>query len=154
MPGQASGARGACAASSRAASAPAASATSQPKAWHEGREARIISPMRETCSGWQRTKNSKKNLRFEADMRSPKMWPCFLALPVALATSLSTAAQAPTPGAIHAPKSGTVARNPTREQELLQQTKAPDAFAVAVFAGPPTAMYPTCLASAPDGALF
>jgi putative membrane-bound dehydrogenase-like protein len=63
-------------------------------------------------------------------------------------------AQAPSPGATRVPKSGTVERNPTREQELLQQTKARDGFAVTVFAGPPVAMYPTCLASAPDGALF
>jgi hypothetical protein len=45
-------------------------------------------------------------------------------------------------------------RNPRREQEIVQQTKVPDGFRVTMFAGPPVAPYPTCLASDADGALF
>jgi mono/diheme cytochrome c family protein/glucose/arabinose dehydrogenase len=71
-----------------------------------------------------------------------------------LAAVLPSAAQTPVPAATRAPQRGTVERNATREQELLQQTKVPDGFTVTVFAGPPAAMYPTCLATAPDGALF
>ena len=52
------------------------------------------------------------------------------------------------------PSSGTVPRDTVREQALLRQTRVANGFETAVFAGPPVAQYPTCLASAPDGALF
>jgi putative membrane-bound dehydrogenase-like protein len=50
--------------------------------------------------------------------------------------------------------SGTVPHDQEREQRLLQQVNAPANFAVTLFAGPPVAMYPTCLTTAADGAVF
>ena len=32
--------------------------------------------------------------------------------------------------------------------------KAPEGFKVTLFAGPPVAMYPTCVGESPDGAVF
>src|SRR5919198_1768291 len=77
-----------------------------------------------------------------------------LALATSLTASAAVAAQVPAPRVASLPKSFRIERDLAREQELLQQTKAPDAFKVTVFAGPPAAMYPTCLASASNGALF
>jgi putative membrane-bound dehydrogenase-like protein len=76
---------------------------------------------------------------------------------LSLSTSSALRAQGPTqnlarPKAI-AP-SGTVPREPAVEQKLQSSFKAPDGFTVTLFAGPPVAMYPTCLNESPDGAVF
>ena len=47
-----------------------------------------------------------------------------------------------------------VPRDTARERRLLEGVKAAEGFRVTLFAGPPVAMYPTCLAPASDGALF
>jgi len=51
-------------------------------------------------------------------------------------------------------KSGTVPREPAVEQKLQADFKAPAGFKVTLFAGPPVAMYPTCVNESPDGAVF
>src|SRR5215213_2694751 len=62
------------------------------------------------------------------------------------------AANAPRPAPI--PKSGPVPREVAAEQKLQAAFKAPAGFNVTLFAGPPVAMYPTCVGEAPDGAIF
>ena len=62
------------------------------------------------------------------------------------------AANAPRPAPI--PKSGPVPREPAAEQKLQTAFKAPAGFDVTLFAGPPVAMYPTCVGESPDGAVF
>jgi glucose/arabinose dehydrogenase len=60
-------------------------------------------------------------------------------------------------GAIHAqaiPKSGPIPRNAAREEALVKQVRAPTGFAVSLFAGPPVAMYPTCVTTSPDGSVY
>ena len=52
------------------------------------------------------------------------------------------------------PKSGPVPREPAVEAKLAAQFKAPAGFDVTLFAGPPVAMYPTCVGESPDGAVF
>ena len=52
------------------------------------------------------------------------------------------------------PKRGAVPREPAVEQKLRTDVKAPDGFNVTLFAGPPVAMYPTCVGESPDGAVF
>jgi putative membrane-bound dehydrogenase-like protein len=52
------------------------------------------------------------------------------------------------------PKSGPVPREPNVEQKLQSSFKAPQGFSVTLFAGPPVAMYPTCVNESPDGAVF
>ena len=52
------------------------------------------------------------------------------------------------------PKSGSVPREPNVEQRLQSGFKAPQGFSVTLFAGPPVAMYPTCVNESPDGAVF
>jgi putative membrane-bound dehydrogenase-like protein len=52
------------------------------------------------------------------------------------------------------PKSGAVPREPAAESKLAAQFKAPAGFDVTLFAGPPVAMYPTCVGESPDGAVF
>src|SRR5215207_9416393 len=69
--------------------------------------------------------------------------------------SLAWAQAAPTAlSAQAAPRNGAVPRDTAREQRLLQAVKAPEGFKVTLFAGPPVAMYPTCLTTGADGALF
>ena len=51
-------------------------------------------------------------------------------------------------------KIGTVPREPSVEQKLQADFKAPSGFTVTLFAGPPVAMYPTCVSESPDGAVF
>ncbi|MDB4889600.1 MAG: heme-binding protein, partial [Gemmatimonadetes bacterium] len=51
-------------------------------------------------------------------------------------------------------KSGVVPLEPTVEQKLQADFKAPAGFKVTLFAGPPVAMYPTCVGESPDGAVF
>ncbi|HKP16553.1 MAG TPA: PVC-type heme-binding CxxCH protein, partial [Gemmatimonadaceae bacterium] len=51
-------------------------------------------------------------------------------------------------------KSGTVPREPAAEAKLATAFKAPEGFQVTLFAGPPVAMYPTCVGESPDGAVF
>ena len=45
-------------------------------------------------------------------------------------------------------------REPDVERKLQAEFKAPDGFSVTLFAGPPVAMYPTCVNESPDGAIF
>ncbi|MEP7000225.1 MAG: PVC-type heme-binding CxxCH protein [bacterium] len=52
------------------------------------------------------------------------------------------------------PRSGAVPTEATAEQKLLATFKAPPGFKVSLFAGPPVAMYPTCVNESPDGAVF
>ena len=52
------------------------------------------------------------------------------------------------------PKSGTIPRDTAYERKVLAQMKAPEGFTLLHFAGPPVAMYPTCVAPAPDGSVF
>ena len=52
------------------------------------------------------------------------------------------------------PKSGPVPREPAAEAKLAAQFKAPAGFDVTLFAGPPVAMYPTCVGESPDGGVF
>ena len=52
------------------------------------------------------------------------------------------------------PKSGMVTFNTVVEQKMQSEIKAPPGFTVTLFAGPPVAMYPTCVAESPDGAVF
>ena len=52
------------------------------------------------------------------------------------------------------PKSGQVPREPAAEEKLKTAFKAPANFDVTLFAGPPVAMYPTCVNESPDGAVF
>lgn len=49
---------------------------------------------------------------------------------------------------------GSVPHNAAREQRLLQQVQVPENFSKTLFAGPPVAMYPTCVTTAADGAVF
>jgi glucose/arabinose dehydrogenase len=51
-------------------------------------------------------------------------------------------------------RSGPVLHDTLRERQLVGQVKAADGFKVTLFAGPPVAMYPTCLTSTIDGAVF
>ena len=51
-------------------------------------------------------------------------------------------------------KSGAVPREPAAEAKIATQFKAPAGFDVTLFAGPPVAMYPTCVNESPDGAVF
>ena len=86
-------------------------------------------------------------------MRPSFMIPALLSI----AALSSLGAQAPAqssarPQAI--PKSGTVPREPAVEQKLQADFKAPAGFKVTLFAGPPVAMYPTCVNESPDGAVF
>lgn len=49
---------------------------------------------------------------------------------------------------------GAVPHDTEREQRLVQQVQVPENFAATLFAGPPVAMYPTCVTTAADGAVF
>lgn len=81
-------------------------------------------------------------------MRSSKV--AALATLAALAGAL-TAVQATAQSL--APR-GPVPHDEEREQQLLQQVQIPENFAKTLFAGPPVAMYPTCVTTAADGAVF
>ena len=52
------------------------------------------------------------------------------------------------------PKSGAIVRDTAREAAILAVTKAPTGSKVTVFAGPPIAMYPTAVATSPDGSVY
>src|SRR3954469_1854923 len=52
------------------------------------------------------------------------------------------------------PKSGTIARDTAYERKVLAQMKAPDGFTMLSYAGPPVAMYPTVVATSPDGSVY
>lgn len=52
------------------------------------------------------------------------------------------------------PASGVVRAEPNVEQRLQTEFKVPAGFKVTLFAGPPVAMYPTCVNESPDGAVF
>ncbi|MBW3629073.1 MAG: heme-binding domain-containing protein [Gemmatimonadetes bacterium] len=75
---------------------------------------------------------------------------------VALAMATPLLAQTPAAEARPAPlpSSGTIAANPAVEAKMRSEVKAPVGWDVRLFAGPPVAMYPTCLSESPDGALF
>ena len=51
-------------------------------------------------------------------------------------------------------KSGAVPREPAAEAKLATAFKAPAGYSVTLFAGPPVAMYPTCVGESSDGAVF
>src|SRR5690348_12136353 len=91
-------------------------------------------------------------------MRSVKRYPRYLPLgaaALALATSLAAQPrQDPNARPAPIPKSGPVPREPNVERKLQAEFKAPEGFNVTLFAGPPVAMYPTCVTDAPDGAVF
>ena len=79
------------------------------------------------------------------------------ALALTFITPISLHAQFPAqstarPAAIA--KSGMVPLEPAVEQKLQADFKAPAGFKVTLFAGPPVAMYPTCVGESPDGAVF
>src|SRR5688500_5205056 len=57
-------------------------------------------------------------------------------------------------GAQTIPATGVIPRNRAADSIILSQVKAPPGFDVTVFARPPVAMYPTCLTTAPDGAVY
>ena len=79
----------------------------------------------------------------------------WLALPLAALAPLG--AQGPAQSAARPtpiPKSGAVPREPAVEQKLAAAFKAPAGYDVTLFAGPPVAMYPTCVNESPDGAVF
>ena len=61
-------------------------------------------------------------------------------------------ANAARPSAIAA--SGVVPVEPNVEQRLRTDFKVPAGFEITLFAGPPVAMYPTCVNESPDGAVF
>jgi len=77
---------------------------------------------------------------------------------LSIAALSSLGAQAPAPSSTARPqpiaKSGTVPREPAVEQKLQADFKAPPGFKISLFAGPPVAMYPTCVNESPDGAVF
>ena len=52
------------------------------------------------------------------------------------------------------PKRGAIVRDTARERSVLEQVTVPRGFKVDVFAGPPVAMYPTAVATAPDGSVY
>src|SRR5437899_425770 len=52
------------------------------------------------------------------------------------------------------PKSGTIARDSVHDRKVIEQIKAPDGFSLLTFAGPPAAMYPTVVATSPDGSVY
>ncbi len=76
---------------------------------------------------------------------------------LSIAALSSLGAQAPAQSTARPPaiaKTGTVPREPAVEQKLQADFKAPAGFKVTLFAGPPVAMYPTCVNESPDGAVF
>ncbi len=81
------------------------------------------------------------------------------AVMLALVVGASAAALAQGPPASTArpqaiPASGAVPAEPNVEQRLQADFKVPAGFKVTLFAGPPVAMYPTCVNESPDGAVF
>lgn len=67
--------------------------------------------------------------------------------------AVAAALAAPAAAQSIAPR-GPVPHDVEREQRLVQQVQVPDNFAATLFAGPPVAMYPSCLTTAADGAVF
>src|SRR5438067_3295697 len=88
-------------------------------------------------------------------MRLPKLLRCSAAIALAATSAL---AQPPRPNVnarpVNIPATGAVPRESAAEAKLREEVKAPEGFNTTLFAGPPVAMYPTCLADAPDGAIF
>ncbi len=79
------------------------------------------------------------------------------ALAFTLGAPVRVAAQGPAPTPPRprqVAKRGVVPREPAVEQRLQADFKAPSGFTVSLFAGPPVAMYPTCVNESPDGAVF
>ncbi len=52
------------------------------------------------------------------------------------------------------PQSGVVPHDAARERVLLAQVRVPTGFTAKLFAAPPVAMYPVCLTTAADGAVY
>lgn len=52
------------------------------------------------------------------------------------------------------PSRGAIARDTARDRAVLEQVTVPKGFKVDVFAGPPVAMYPTAVATSPDGSVY
>jgi putative membrane-bound dehydrogenase-like protein len=91
----------------------------------------------------------------------PRLSSTAIALALSLGATPTILAQAPAPAAPQTvarpqpiPRSGPVPREPEVERKLQAEFKAPDGFSVTLFAGPPVAMYPTCVNESPDGAIF
>ena len=72
----------------------------------------------------------------------------------ALAMAGAARAQGPSARPAPLPKSGPVPREPHFEQKLQAEFKAPPNFNVTLFAGPPIAGYPICVAEATGGVVF
>jgi hypothetical protein len=52
------------------------------------------------------------------------------------------------------PSRGAIVRDTVRERAVLEQVTVPNGFKVDFFAGPPVAMYPTAVATSPDGSVY
>jgi len=52
------------------------------------------------------------------------------------------------------PRRGAIVRDTARERAVLEQVIVADGFKVQMFAGPPVAMYPTSVATSPDGSVY
>src|SRR5690606_15500260 len=52
------------------------------------------------------------------------------------------------------PASGPVPAAPSVEARMRNQVTVPEGFELTLFAGPPVAMYPTCVAEGSDGAIY
>ena len=93
-------------------------------------------------------------LRSYVRRATPRVLPAAL---FALAALAPLPAQGPPPNTARPKpiaKSGPVPRESAAEAKLATAFKAPDGFQVSLFAGPPVAMYPTCVGESPDGAVF
>jgi putative membrane-bound dehydrogenase-like protein len=96
-------------------------------------------------------------------MKRNRMQTALALVTAAAAAASATPAQAqyfPTPAAAEAgrpaalPKSGTVSASPALEAKMRSQVTVPAGFDLTLFAGPPVALYPTCVAESPDGAIY
>ena len=80
-----------------------------------------------------------------------------LAALLSVAIVTSAGAQGPPASTARPPAiaaSGVVPAEPSVEAKLQNDFKVPAGFTVTLFAGPPVAMYPTCVNESPDGAVF
>ncbi|CAN5905705.1 hypothetical protein BH11GEM1_BH11GEM1_30060 [soil metagenome] len=94
-------------------------------------------------------------------LRSPRAFRAcvlpFIAVAATMGAPAGVAAQGPSASQVRprqVAKRGVVPREPAVEQRLQSDFKAPSGFTVSLFAGPPVAMYPTCVNESPDGAVF
>ncbi|HWV58290.1 MAG TPA: hypothetical protein VNZ57_12625 [Longimicrobiales bacterium] len=87
--------------------------------------------------------------------------PVLLAAVAVLVTTSAAAAQyfaTPIPPTQNRPEpipaEGPVTVNPSVETRMRNQVTVPEGFELTLFAGPPVAMYPMCVADSPDGAIY